>query len=146
MTGLRAGDIERVRTAPADALVELIPAGVGGVGTIRLSDGEMDAMLRGGASWAVERGGCGRPSDLERIEEHGRMPDARPELAVPPLRRRVRQRRLGHYSIPASGLRRVERGVDAVENVVRFAVVFAHDRHADAGRDVQGVMIHRDVR
>ncbi len=31
----------------------------------------MDAMLTGGASWAVERG-WGVPEDLERIEERGR--------------------------------------------------------------------------
>jgi tRNA-splicing ligase RtcB len=38
----------------------------------------MEAMLRGGARWAVERG-YGWPEDLERIEEHGCMAGARPE-------------------------------------------------------------------
>jgi tRNA-splicing ligase RtcB len=38
----------------------------------------MDAMLTGGARWAVERG-FGRPEDLERIEEHGCMSGAEPK-------------------------------------------------------------------
>jgi tRNA-splicing ligase RtcB len=37
----------------------------------------MDAMLVGGARWAVERG-WGSPEDLERIEEHGQMLHAKP--------------------------------------------------------------------
>jgi tRNA-splicing ligase RtcB len=37
----------------------------------------MDAMLAGGARWAVERG-YGAVADLERIEEHGCMSDAKP--------------------------------------------------------------------
>jgi tRNA-splicing ligase RtcB len=36
----------------------------------------MDAMLTGGARWAVDRG-YGTAADLERIEEHGCMPGAR---------------------------------------------------------------------
>ena len=52
--------------------------GVGSTGRLHLSDAEMDAMLRGGARWAVECG-YGTPEDLERIEEHGCMAGARPE-------------------------------------------------------------------
>jgi len=37
----------------------------------------MDAMLAGGARWAVERG-YGTVADLERIEEHGQMKGAKP--------------------------------------------------------------------
>ena len=50
----------------------------------------MDAMLAGGASWAVERG-WGEARDLERIEEHGRMAGAQP--ANVSERARERQRR-----------------------------------------------------
>jgi len=77
-TGLRLTDIEPVRKALADDLFETIPAGVGSKGTIRLDESEMDAMLEGGARWAVECG-YGRPEDLARIEECGRIADARPE-------------------------------------------------------------------
>jgi tRNA-splicing ligase RtcB len=38
---------------------------------------EMDAMLAGGAGWAVARG-YGTPADLDRIEEHGCMAGAIP--------------------------------------------------------------------
>ena len=44
--------------------------GVGSVGRLSLDAAGMDAMLAGGARWAVDRG-YGRPADLERIEEHG---------------------------------------------------------------------------
>jgi tRNA-splicing ligase RtcB len=88
-TGLRAPDVEAAKQALADALFRRIPAGVGSVGAIRLSDDEMDAMLEGGASWAVARG-YGRAADLERIEEGGRMPNARPDYVSGQARHRQR--------------------------------------------------------
>lgn len=72
LTGLTAADIEPRKTALADALFRHIPAGVGRTGRVHLDPAEMDAMLLGGARWAVERG-YGTPEDLERIEEHGCM-------------------------------------------------------------------------
>jgi tRNA-splicing ligase RtcB len=77
-TGLAAEEIRAAQRPLADALFHRIPAGVGSTGRIRLDDGEMDAMLRGGARWAVERG-WGRAEDLERIEQRGHMEGARPE-------------------------------------------------------------------
>jgi tRNA-splicing ligase RtcB len=50
---------------------------VGSTGTLHLNHVEMDAMLAGGARWAVEQG-YGELTDLERIEEHGCMAGARP--------------------------------------------------------------------
>jgi tRNA-splicing ligase RtcB len=50
----------------------------------------MNAMLVGGAGWAVERG-WGETRDLERIEEDGRMAGARPEYVSD--RAKERQRR-----------------------------------------------------
>jgi tRNA-splicing ligase RtcB len=88
-TGLHAADIAPVKGALADALFHQIPAGVGSVGSIHLTDDEMDAMLSGGAQWAV-RQGYGRPADLERIEEGGRMPDARPDCVSARAKRRQR--------------------------------------------------------
>jgi tRNA-splicing ligase RtcB len=77
-TGLRREDVEPVKKELADALFRKVPAGVGSTGRLHLSDAEMDAMLRGGARWAVECG-YGTPEDLERIEEDGCMAGARPE-------------------------------------------------------------------
>ena len=76
-TGLARADIEKVQAALAHELSRAIPAGVGSTGEIRLGEKEMDAMLAGGAAWAVQRG-WGEPDDLERIEEHGQMKHAKP--------------------------------------------------------------------
>jgi tRNA-splicing ligase RtcB len=73
----------------ADTLFRAIPAGVGSRGRIRLGRDEMDRMLRGGARWAVEKG-YGQPGDLERVEEGGRMPDARPDFVSDRAKARMR--------------------------------------------------------
>jgi tRNA-splicing ligase RtcB len=49
----------------------------------------MDAMLAGGARWAVERG-YGTVADLDRIEEHGCMPQAVPSAVSAHAKRRQR--------------------------------------------------------
>jgi tRNA-splicing ligase RtcB len=88
-TGLARDDIERVRTRLADALLRDIPAGVGATGAIRLDAEEMDAMLAGGARWAVERG-YGTTADLARVEEHGCMVGAVPANVSAHAKRRQR--------------------------------------------------------
>jgi tRNA-splicing ligase RtcB len=90
LTGLRAGALEPVKDAVADALFRAIPAGLGSEGTIELDPIEMDAMLRGGARWAVERG-WGEAADLDRVEEAGCVVGARPECVSD--RAKERQRR-----------------------------------------------------
>jgi tRNA-splicing ligase RtcB len=90
LTGLKVGDILPVQKSLADSLFRQIPAGVGSRGNITLDEIDMDAMLTGGASWAVERG-WGEAGDLERIEEGGRMAGAQP--AAVSERARERQRR-----------------------------------------------------
>jgi tRNA-splicing ligase RtcB len=62
---------------------------VGSTGHIRLDDKQMDAMLTGGAQWAVEQG-WGDPADLERIEEHGVMRDALPDEVSAHAKKRQR--------------------------------------------------------
>ena len=88
-TGLKRADIEAVKTRLADTLYRSIPAGVGSTGAISLDDAEMDAMLAGGAQWAVDRG-YGHADDLQRIEEHGRMEGARPGNVSEHAKRRQR--------------------------------------------------------
>ena len=78
LTGLKVADIQPVQYALADSLYRQIPAGVGSKGTITLDSFEMDAMLAGGAAWAVARG-WGETRDLERIEEGGQMAGAEPD-------------------------------------------------------------------
>ena len=88
-TGLTVDDIMPVQKALADNLYRKIPAGVGSTGAIRLTGDEMDAMLAGGARWAVERG-WGWPEDLDRIEERGQMLHAKPGNVSERAKRRQR--------------------------------------------------------
>lgn len=89
-TGLSRSQLAPLQRRLADALYQHIPAGVGSTGRIRLDQpSECDAMLRGGARWAVERG-WGRMEDLERIEERGCMPGASPDQVSEHARRRQR--------------------------------------------------------
>jgi tRNA-splicing ligase RtcB len=76
-TGLTRADVETVKQALADTLFDAIPAGVGSTGAISLEPHEMDAMLAGGARWAVEQG-YGEADDLDRVEERGCMVGAVP--------------------------------------------------------------------
>jgi tRNA-splicing ligase RtcB len=70
LTGLKSADIEPIKDQLADALYETVPVGVGSRGEISLDPAQMDAMLSGGAQWAVDAG-YGEVEDLERIEESG---------------------------------------------------------------------------
>ncbi len=88
-TGLVRDDVMRVQRRLADTLFERIPAGVASTGTIHLSAAEMDAMLAGGARWAVERG-FGRSDDLARVEERGQMLHAKPGNVSPQAKKRQR--------------------------------------------------------
>ncbi|MBP8304952.1 MAG: RtcB family protein [Phycisphaerae bacterium] len=86
-TGLKVPDVEAVKSALADLLAGRIPAGVGSRGKLKLSMPELDAMLSGGAHWAVDRG-YGTPEDLRFIEENGRMAAARPRCVSDHAKRR----------------------------------------------------------
>jgi len=90
LTGLKRSDIEPVKTALADSLFSNIPAGLGSEGKITLDQRDMEAMLTGGAEWALAQG-YGRPTDLERIEERGRMRDTRPDEVSQHARERQRR-------------------------------------------------------
>lgn len=88
-TGLQLNDIEPVKERLADALYHSIPAGLGSTGGVHLDATQMDAMLRGGAQWAVERG-FGEAADLERIEEGGCMRGAEPAQVSEQAKQRQR--------------------------------------------------------
>jgi tRNA-splicing ligase RtcB len=88
-TGLKRPDVMNVQKELAHELSRGIPAGVGSTGAIRLGEAEMDAMLAGGAKWAVERG-WGLAEDLERIEERGQMKHAKPGKVSPQAKKRQR--------------------------------------------------------
>ena len=88
-TGLTLAELEPFKKELADSLFDRIPAGVGSTGTIRLSAEQMDAMLRGGAQWAVERG-WGTREDLDRTEEYGCMAGAEPGKVSEQAKKRQR--------------------------------------------------------
>lgn len=87
ITGLTTGEVEPVKERLADRLFQHVPAGVGSTGLLRLKPAEMDAMLTGGARWAV-RQGYGRTADLERTEEQGCIAGAVPAAVSDRAKRR----------------------------------------------------------
>ena len=89
LTGVAAEEVEPIKKELAETLFRAIPAGVGSTGKIRLSAEEMDAMLIGGAAWAVNEG-YGSREDLERIEEHGQMNHAKPAEVSDQAKKRQR--------------------------------------------------------
>jgi tRNA-splicing ligase RtcB len=88
-TGLKRPDVMKVQKELAHELSRSIPAGLGSTGGIHLGEAEMDAMLSGGAKWAVQRG-WGVPEDLERIEEQGQMKHAKPGKVSAQAKKRQR--------------------------------------------------------
>lgn len=88
-TGLTRETIEADKQKLADALYSIIPAGLGSTGTIRLTDREMNAMLAGGARWAVKQG-FGYADDLLYVEEQGCMAGALPAEVSQQAKKRQR--------------------------------------------------------
>ena len=97
-TGLTRQEIEAQRRPLADALFRNIPAGVGSQGEIRLGRERMDAMLAGGAAWALSEG-YGEARDVEYIQDRGQAQDARPESVSD----RARKRQMNEMGTLGSG-------------------------------------------
>lgn len=77
-TGMTRDEVmPRLKTL-VDLFFNRVPAGVGSEGLIKLSPGQIDEMLLGGAVWAIKKG-YGIKDDLDYIEEHGRVDGAEPE-------------------------------------------------------------------
>jgi tRNA-splicing ligase RtcB len=98
LTGCTREEIVAVQEKLAHELSRAIPAGVGSTGRLRLTGEEMDAMLTGGARWAVGRG-YGTAADLERIEENGCIDHAKPGA----ISQRARQRQRDEMGTLGSG-------------------------------------------
>jgi tRNA-splicing ligase RtcB len=89
LSGVQRAEVEPVKERLAHELSRAIPAGLGRTGRIHLTEHELDAMLAGGARWALQQG-YGEAADLERIEEHGRMLEARAEFVSTKAKQRQR--------------------------------------------------------
>lgn len=98
LTGLEAGAIEPVKRRLADELYRTVPAGMGSTGAIHLDEAGMEAMLKGGARWAVDAG-FGQAADLERQEEQGVIAGADPAW----VSERARQRQTDEMGTLGSG-------------------------------------------
>jgi tRNA-splicing ligase RtcB len=90
LTGVAADLIEPIKVELANNLFKQVPVGVGSTGRIALDEAQMDAMLAGGARWAVDQG-YGERCDLARIEESGCVEGADP--AQVSTKAKTRQRR-----------------------------------------------------
>ncbi len=105
-SNLEAGDVRRVLERLADALFRAVPSGVGAKARRRLTESELDAVLRRGARWAVQ-GGFGWREDIERTEEGGSMEGADPNA----LSVRARARGIDQLGTLGSGNHFLEVGV-----------------------------------
>ena len=110
ITGISTEEVRQVQRSLADSLARDIPAGLGSHGAITLDEIEMDAMLAGGAAWAVSKG-WGDKRDLDRIEECGAMAEAQPEC----VSERARERQRREMGTLGSGNHYLE--VQAVEEI-----------------------------
>ena len=128
VSSLSRADIVAVQQRLAHELSRAIPAGVGSTGRLRLSDGEMDAMLTGGARWAVARG-YGSSEDLEHIEEGGCIAGADPAA----LSHRARERQRDEMGTLGSGNHYLE--------VQWVAEVFDAGAAATFGLQVDGAVV-----
>jgi tRNA-splicing ligase RtcB len=124
LTGLSVADILPVQKSIAESLFRQIPAGVGSTGAITLDGHDMDAMLSGGARWAVERG-WGDARDLAQIEENGTMARPRPEYVSD----RAKERQCREMGTLGSGNHYLE--VQAVAEVFDAAAAKAYELSQD---------------
>ncbi len=74
--------LEREEIAPylqnlTASLYSACPSGVGGKGRVRVSERELDELMRQGARWALKRG-LARQDDIAHTEEQGCLPGADP--------------------------------------------------------------------
>lgn len=88
-TNVNEEDVRPGLQSTVDALFAAVPSGVGSTGRIKVSMGEIDDVLKGGARWAVQKG-YGWPGDLDAIETQGRLEQADPETVSQTAKQRGR--------------------------------------------------------
>jgi tRNA-splicing ligase RtcB len=86
-TGMTREEVMPRLKALVDELFRRVPAGLGSEGLIKLTPGQIDEMLLGGAEWALRKG-YGVKDDLTYIEEHGRIDGAEPDLVSDTAKKR----------------------------------------------------------
>ena len=124
-TDLTAAEVRPALERLASALFHAVPSGVGASTRRRLSGGDLDAVLRDGATWAVEHG-LGWDDDLAHTEERGSLAGADPSAVSP----RARQRGADQLGTLGSGNHFLE--VDVVDRT--FDAAAATSFGLQAGR------------
>jgi tRNA-splicing ligase RtcB (3'-phosphate/5'-hydroxy nucleic acid ligase) len=122
-TSITADELAPLAPKLADSLYRDIPAGVGVEGDLQLSIGELDAVLIGGARWAV-RHGYGEEAELEYVEERGCVAGAKPGNVSQLAKKRQR----GEMGTLGSGNHYLE--VQAVERIHDAAAAEAYGLRA----------------
>ena len=97
-TNLDEGAVRPQLQRLVDALFAAVPSGVGATGRLKLDNRAIDAVLRGGARWAVEQG-YGWNEDLAAIEGGGALPRADPDE----VSQQAKQRGRGQIGTLGSG-------------------------------------------
>jgi len=78
-TALDKSDIQDKIQDIVTGLFNYIPSGVGSKGNLRVNEKQLKQVMVKGSRWAVEQG-YGDENDLEKIEEHGQMEGADPNM------------------------------------------------------------------
>ncbi|MFQ6085554.1 MAG: intein-containing RctB family protein [Candidatus Bathyarchaeia archaeon] len=86
-TDLASGQVDPLLGRLLDRIFDLVPCGVGRRGKIRLSSGELNAVLQSGVEWAIDHG-YGWSEDSRYLEENGRMDGADPDKVSPRAKER----------------------------------------------------------
>jgi tRNA-splicing ligase RtcB len=123
-TELTRQEIEPKKEELADALYQIVPAGLGSTGDIRLSLKEIDKVLVEGAEFVVKRG-YGIGSDLDYIEERGRIAGADPAV----VSHKAKERQFKQVGTLGSGNHYLE--VQWVEEIYDEQVAAAYGLFAD---------------
>lgn len=123
-TDLTKDDVEKKKEELADALYDMVPAGLGSTGDIRMSIDQIDEVLVNGAEYAVEQG-YGFKEDLELTEEEGKVAGAIPEN----VSKKAKQRQFKQVGTLGSGNHYLE--VQSVEEIFDETVANAYGLRKD---------------
>lgn len=77
-TNLKIKDIEKKKKEVLESLFKSIPSGVGKAGKKRLTEEELNFILKQGAQWAVKNG-YGQEQDWKHTEDEGKIKNANPK-------------------------------------------------------------------
>ena len=123
-TFLEKGDILPHLGDLTGAVYSACPGGVGGKGRMRVSERELDQLLRQGARWAMKRG-LARQADLDHTEERGALEGADPSKVS------ARAKERGRPQVGSLGAGNHFLEIDVVDEVYDTRVADAFGLHRE---------------